>query len=41
MIPSFAFVSAKTVEANLRGVYRNLGISARTQLGRALAEVPE
>jgi DNA-binding NarL/FixJ family response regulator len=32
------FVSAKTVEANLSRVYRKLGISARTQLGRALAE---
>ena len=32
------FVSAKTVEANLSRVYRKLGISARTQIGRALAE---
>jgi hypothetical protein len=32
------FVSAKTVEANLSRVYRKLGVSARTQLGRALAE---
>jgi len=35
------FVSAKTVEANLSRVYRKLGISARTQLGRALAEAQE
>jgi DNA-binding CsgD family transcriptional regulator len=35
------FVSAKTVEANLSRVYRKLGISARTQLGRALAEARE
>jgi DNA-binding CsgD family transcriptional regulator len=35
------FVSAKTVEANLSRVYRKLGISTRTQLGRALAEVQE
>jgi len=32
------FVSAKTVEANLSRVYRKLGISTRTQLGRALTE---
>ena len=35
------FVSAKTVEANLSRVYRKLGISARTQLGRALAKAQE
>ena len=35
------FVSAKTVEANLSRVYRKLDISARTQLGRALAEAQE
>jgi DNA-binding NarL/FixJ family response regulator len=35
------FVSAKTVEPNLSRVYRKLGISARTQLGRALAEAQE
>ena len=35
------FVSAKTVEANLSRVYRKLGISARTQLDRALAKAQE
>ena len=31
-----AFVSVKTVESNLKRVYRKLGISSRAQLGRAL-----
>jgi DNA-binding NarL/FixJ family response regulator len=38
LIAARMFVSAKTVEANLSRVYRKLGISARTQLGRALTE---
>ena len=35
-----AFVTRKTVEANLARVYRKLGISARAQLARALDEEP-
>jgi ATP/maltotriose-dependent transcriptional regulator MalT len=33
-----AFVSAKTVEANLARVYRKLGIHSRAELGRAMTE---
>ena len=35
-----AFVTRKTVEANLARVYRKLGISSRAQLSRALEEHP-
>ena len=35
-IAAQAFVSRKTVEANLARVYRKLGISSRAQLARAL-----
>ncbi len=35
-IAAQAFVSRKTVEANLARVYRKLGITSRAQLGRAL-----
>ena len=35
-IAAQAFVSRKTVEANLARVYRKLGIASRAQLGRAL-----
>jgi DNA-binding NarL/FixJ family response regulator len=37
-IAAQAFVSRKTVEANLARVYRKLDISSRAQLGRALDE---
>jgi DNA-binding CsgD family transcriptional regulator len=33
-----AFVTRKTVEANLARAYRKLGISSRAQLSRALEE---
>lgn len=36
MIAERAFVSVKTVEANLKRAYRKLGISSRAQLARAL-----
>jgi DNA-binding NarL/FixJ family response regulator len=32
------FVTPKTVEVHLSSVYRKLGISSRSQLGRALAD---
>jgi DNA-binding CsgD family transcriptional regulator len=37
-IADTAFVSAKTVEANLARVYLKLGIHSRAELGRAMAE---
>ena len=36
-----AFISAKTVEANLAKIYRKLGISSRAQLGAHMATGPE
>jgi DNA-binding NarL/FixJ family response regulator len=38
MIAERAFVSRKTVEANLARAYRKLGISSRAQLARALED---
>lgn len=35
-IATEAFMTSKTVEANLTRVYRKLGIHSRAQLGRAL-----
>ena len=35
-----AFMSRKTVEANLARVYRKLGIRSRTQLARSFADLP-
>jgi len=38
VIAERAFLSPKTVEANLARVYQKLGINSRAQLGRAIAE---
>jgi DNA-binding CsgD family transcriptional regulator len=38
VIAERAFLSPKTVEANLARVYQKLGINSRAQLGRAMAE---
>jgi DNA-binding NarL/FixJ family response regulator len=40
VIAEQAFVTVKTVEANLRRVYRKLGSRSRAQLARALDELP-
>jgi DNA-binding NarL/FixJ family response regulator len=40
-IAATAFVSQKTVEANLSRVYRKLGIRSRAELGLRLAEREE
>ncbi|NUT56529.1 MAG: helix-turn-helix transcriptional regulator, partial [Thermoleophilia bacterium] len=36
-VAGLAFVSPKTVEANLARVYRKLGIRSRAELGAAMA----
>ena len=40
-IASAAFMSEKTVEANLSRVYRKLGLRSRTELARRLADAEE
>ena len=40
-IASAAFMSEKTVEANLSRVYRKLGLRSRTELARRLANTEE
>jgi len=39
-VADVAFVSAKTVEANLARVYRKLGIRSRAELGARMATEP-
>lgn len=40
-IAGAAFISSKTVEANLSRAYRKLGITSRAELGLRLAAIPE